>query len=70
MNTNAITVKFSLIAQSGNFSVIPNNFCGNGASSPAFPVNVNLLPPIPIIVQQGDSLISDEPGGNGSARMV
>jgi hypothetical protein len=64
MNTNAITVKFSLIAQSGNFSVIPNNFCGNGASSPAFPVNVNLLPPIPIIVQQGDSLISDEPGGN------
>jgi hypothetical protein len=64
LNTTSITVKFSETSQSGNFTVNPNNICGNGTSSPAFPVTVNLLPPPPSIVQQGDSLVSDAPAGN------
>ncbi|MGA3013174.1 MAG: S8 family serine peptidase [Bacteroidales bacterium] len=64
MNTNSIQVKYSESAQSGNITVTPNNVCGDGTSSPPFAVTVNLLPPIPTIVQQGDSLISDAPTGN------
>jgi hypothetical protein len=64
LNTNSITVKFSETSQSGNFTVNPNNICGNGTSSPEFPVTVNLLPPAPSIAQQGDSLVSDAPAGN------
>jgi len=42
--TNSITVDFSGTATSGDIVVYGNNFCGNGGSSPAFPVTVNAIP--------------------------
>ncbi len=38
--TNSITVDFSENASSGNITVSGNNLCGNGTSSPNFPVTV------------------------------
>jgi hypothetical protein len=43
-NTNSITVNFAGNASSGNILVYANNTCGNGAVSPAFPIQVNALP--------------------------
>ncbi|MEI7663311.1 MAG: T9SS type A sorting domain-containing protein, partial [Bacteroidota bacterium] len=43
-NTNAITVNFAGNASSGNIIVAGNNLCGNGNTSPNFPVTVNALP--------------------------
>jgi hypothetical protein len=62
--TNSILVDFTSNAVSGTMSVSGNNLCGDGASSPNFPVVVNPSPPQPVIVQTGDSLISDAPAGN------
>jgi trimeric autotransporter adhesin len=42
--TNSITVDFAANASSGNITVYGNNLCGNGNSSPAFPVAVTPLP--------------------------
>jgi hypothetical protein len=64
INTNMISAQYSGSSQSGNVTVIPNNICGDGTSSPAFPVTVNPQPPVPIINQQGDSLVSDAYAGN------
>jgi hypothetical protein len=63
-STNAITVNYASNALSGNITVVGNNTCGNGATSPAFPVAVNPSPPAPVIVQQDDSLVSNAPSGN------
>ncbi|MEI6456732.1 MAG: C1 family peptidase [bacterium] len=62
--TNVITVSFSTTAESGNFLVYGNNTCGNGTSSPSFPVTVMQPPYPPVIEQQGDSLVSDFAAGN------
>ncbi|MCX6243371.1 MAG: S8 family serine peptidase [Bacteroidetes bacterium] len=62
--TNSITVKYSGTALSGNYTVAANNICGNGTSSPPYPVTVNPTPPAPVIAQQGDTLGSDAPAGN------
>jgi hypothetical protein len=64
INTNIISVQYSGTSQSGNMTVVPNNICGDGTSSPTFPVTVNPQPPAPIIDQQGDSLVSDALAGN------
>ena len=42
--TNSITVNFANNATSGNIYVYGNNICGDGGTSPAFPVTVNPLP--------------------------
>ena len=42
--TNSITVNFADNATSGNIYVYGNNICGDGGTSPAFPVTVNPLP--------------------------
>jgi hypothetical protein len=42
--TSSITVNFSLSAVSGNITVTGNNTCGNGATSPVFPVVIDLMP--------------------------
>ncbi len=42
--TNSITVNFSANAASGNITVYGNNVCGNGSSSPTFPVTVHAMP--------------------------
>ncbi|MCX6282343.1 MAG: T9SS type A sorting domain-containing protein [Bacteroidetes bacterium] len=42
--TNTITVNYSPTAVSGNITVYGNSLCGNGSTSPAFPVTVNYLP--------------------------
>ncbi len=44
MYSNAITVNYALGASSGNITVYGNSQCGNGATSPAYPVTVNLKP--------------------------
>lgn len=62
--TNTILVDFASNAIAGDISVFGNNLCGDGASSPNFPVAVNPTPPQPVIVQTGDSIISDAPAGN------
>jgi len=62
--TNVIIVSFSNDAQSGNIVVYGNNICGNGTSSPPFPVTVVEPPYPPVIVQQGDSLMSNVADGN------
>ena len=38
---SSITVDFAANASSGNITVYGNNLCGNGSSSPPFPVTVN-----------------------------
>lgn len=62
--TSSITVGFSVSALSGNIFVAGNNNCGNGIPSPGFQVLVNPVPGTPVIVQQGDYLISDALEGN------
>lgn len=42
--TNSITVDFATNAVSGDITVYGNNVCGNGATSPPFPVIVIALP--------------------------
>jgi trimeric autotransporter adhesin len=42
--TNFITVDFAPNASSGDITVYGNNLCGNGTSSPPFPVTVTALP--------------------------
>jgi len=42
--TNSITVNFAPSSSSGNISVAGNNLCGNGTTSPNFPITVNSLP--------------------------
>jgi hypothetical protein len=42
--TNAITVNYGSNAQSGNITIVGNNLCGDGGTSPAFTVAVNPLP--------------------------
>ena len=42
--TNSITVNFADNATSGNIFVYGNNICGDGGTSPSFPVTVNPLP--------------------------
>jgi hypothetical protein len=42
--TNSITVNYSATASSGNITVYGNNVCGNGTTSPPFPVTVTPLP--------------------------
>jgi hypothetical protein len=42
--TSSILVNYANNAVSGNILVYGNNLCGNGTSSPAFPVTVNPLP--------------------------
>ncbi len=59
-----ITVNFGINAASGNISVYGNNSCGNGMSSPVFPITVNPVPPAPLITHAGDTLMSNAPFGN------
>jgi hypothetical protein len=42
--TNSITVNFAINALSGNITVLGNNLCGNGGTSPAFTVTVTQVP--------------------------
>ena len=42
--TNSITVDYAANASSGNITVYGNNLCGNGTTSPVFPVTVTPLP--------------------------
>jgi hypothetical protein len=62
--TNNITVNFAANASSGNITVYGNNLCGNGSSSPAFPITVNPIPVTPVIVLTGVTITSDAPAGN------
>ena len=43
-NTNTITVNYATNASSGNVSVYGTNSCGNGVTSPSYPVTVDMLP--------------------------
>jgi hypothetical protein len=61
--TNTITVNFSTSAVSGNVTVKGNNSCGSGNSSSLF-VNVNPIPPAPIITINDNVLHSNAPLGN------
>jgi hypothetical protein len=62
--TRSITVTFAANAASGNFTVYGNNYCGNGAVSPAFAVTVNPIPPTPVITAAGNVMSSNAPAGN------
>jgi subtilisin family serine protease len=62
--SDSIWLNFSNSAISGNIQVYGNNLCGDGLPSPDYPVTVISAPPTPVIIQQGDSLISNAPEGN------
>ena len=62
--TNVITVDFAGNASSGNIIVNGNNLCGNGASSPAYPITVKPQPPAPVISSIGNTLYSSATEGN------
>ncbi|MCX6243592.1 MAG: T9SS type A sorting domain-containing protein [Bacteroidetes bacterium] len=61
---NSITVDFAANASSGNITVVGNNMCGNGASSPPFAVTVTPLPVAPVVTNTGYILYSDAAAGN------
>ncbi|MCX6243593.1 MAG: hypothetical protein NTU98_02715 [Bacteroidetes bacterium] len=63
-STNAITVDYAMGASSGPITVYANNICGNGATSPAFNVTVNSIPPTPVVTSIGYMLYSSAPLGN------
>jgi len=73
-NTNAITVSFSPTASSGNITVFGSNSCGNGTTSPPFPVTVGMATELEltnIIVPGGtticyDALLTIILAGNGT----
>ncbi|MCX6282342.1 MAG: choice-of-anchor J domain-containing protein [Bacteroidetes bacterium] len=44
IGTNTITVNYSPTAVSGNITVYGNSLCGNGGTSPVFPVTITQLP--------------------------
>jgi len=62
--TSSILVDFAENATSGIIKVSGVNDCGTGASSPDFNVSVNPVPPVPVITQFGDTLISSADNGN------
>jgi photosystem II stability/assembly factor-like uncharacterized protein len=62
--TNVIAVDFSVTAVSGNITVYGENSCGDGASSPVFPVTVYPIPAQPVITYNGTDLASNYPSGN------
>jgi N-acetylneuraminic acid mutarotase len=62
--TRKISVTFNDSMSSGIIQVYGNNLCGNGDISPQFHVQVNPLPPRPVINEKGDTLISSAPFGN------
>jgi len=63
-NTNSIIVDFTATAVSGSLTVTGTNSCGDGTVSPDFAVNVNPIPPVPIVTNVGDTLHSSAPTGN------
>jgi hypothetical protein len=64
INTNSILVDYPGTASSGNIVVYGTNTCGDGPPSPSLWVNVNPIPPTPVITQQGPILISNASLGN------
>lgn len=56
VNTNTITVSFSLVASSGNVTVYGTNACMNGSSS-SLPVIVNILP-VPTITGPASACVN------------
>jgi hypothetical protein len=64
MNTNTITVDFSAVAVSGNITVYGTNSCGNGTTSPNFPLTVTAIPNAPVITLNLGTLSSNTPSGN------
>jgi hypothetical protein len=62
-NSNLITVNYNTSAISGNITVKGNNSCGSGSSSSLY-VNVNPIPPAPIITLNDNVLHSNAPLGN------
>jgi hypothetical protein len=61
---NSILVDYANNAVSGNIFVYANNVCGNGGSSPAFPVAVNPIPATPVVTNTHTTLQSSAPTGN------
>ncbi|MEI7662632.1 MAG: T9SS type A sorting domain-containing protein [Bacteroidota bacterium] len=62
--TTNITVNYASNAFSGNITVAGNHSCGNGTSSPPFPVTVNQVPAAPVVTAAGNVLTSSSPAGN------
>ncbi|MCX6284450.1 MAG: T9SS type A sorting domain-containing protein, partial [Bacteroidetes bacterium] len=63
-NTPNITVDFTTTAVSGDVSVYGTNQCGNGTVSPNYAVTVHAIPRTPVIVNHGDTLLSNAIAGN------
>ncbi len=63
-STNTITVDFSISAESGIISVQGVNLCGDEGTSSSLNVEVNPIPPTPVISQTNSMLTSDAISGN------
>ncbi|MCX6268119.1 MAG: T9SS type A sorting domain-containing protein, partial [Bacteroidetes bacterium] len=62
--TNSIQAKFPTGPANCSVTVYGANSCGAGVISPVLNVIVNLLPPAPVITQNGSELVSSAPAGN------
>jgi hypothetical protein len=62
--TNSIRARFPTGPSNCAVTVYGSNSCGAGLISPAKYVTVNLLPPVPVITQNGPELVSSAPAGN------
>ena len=62
--TNSIRAKFPTAPANCSVTVYGSNSCRAGLISPAKNVQVNLLPPAPVITQNDSELVSSAPAGN------
>lgn len=63
-NANSIVVDLSPNAVSGPITVFGTNNCNKGASSPAFNLTINPIPPAPVVTADGTSIGSSAFQGN------
>ncbi|MFZ4521501.1 MAG: LamG-like jellyroll fold domain-containing protein [Bacteroidales bacterium] len=62
--TNSVRAKFPVGPAVCDITVYASNSCGAGLISGARSVTVNSLPPVPVITQNGNELVSSAPAGN------
>ncbi len=62
--TNSITVDWNTLTGPQTITVVGNNICGNGPSSPPYSVTIYPLTPTPVITVNGNVLFSNVVAGN------
>ena len=63
-STNSILVNLSMSTVSGPVTVYGSNSCGNGSTSPAFTLIINVIPANPLVTATGSNIVSNTLNGN------